>query len=121
VEPVRGIAPVSVSRNLALDTLLPTLPVHARALAAWRLDDRWITAIKLTNTADRCLTLDPRALQGNFDAATFQHPELGPAGNSTDTTVLYLITGGHGLAEALLPALSPFDASINLPTLDREK
>lgn len=121
VEPVSGIAPVSVSRNLALDTLLPTLPVHARALAAWRLDDRWITAIKLTNTTDRWLTLDPRALQGNFVAATFQHSELGPAGNSTDTTVLYLITRGHGLAEARLPALSPFDASINLPTSDREK
>lgn len=121
VEPVRGIAPVSVSRNLALDALLPTLPVHARALAAWRLDDRWITAIKLTNTTDRWLTFDPRALQGNFVAATFQHSELGPAGDSTDTTVLYLITGGHGLAESLLPAISPFDASINLPASNRDE
>ena len=58
---------------------------------------------------------DPRALQGNFVAATFQHPNLGPAGTASDTTVLYLVTRGHGLAESLLPALSPIDASVNLP------
>lgn len=117
VEPVSGITPVSLSRNLALDTLLPALPVRARVLAAWRLDDHWVTAIKLTNVADRWLQLDPRALQGDFVAATFQHADLGPAGDSTDTTALYLITRGHGLAQALLPATSPFDASINLPSL----
>src|SRR3546814_1041600 len=37
VEPVAGIGRVNLRRGLALDTLLPTLPVHARALAAWRL------------------------------------------------------------------------------------
>jgi integrating conjugative element protein (TIGR03749 family) len=121
VEPVSGIAPVPVTRNLAFDTLLPMLPVRARALMAWRLDDHWLTAIKLTNTADRWITLDPRALQGDFVAATFQHPNLGPAGNSTDTTVLYLITRGHGIAEALLPSISPFDASINLPVPERNE
>ena len=31
--------------------LLPTLPVRARALAAWRLEDQWVTAVRLTNTA----------------------------------------------------------------------
>lgn len=121
VEPVSGIAPVPVIRNLAFDTLLPMLPVRARALMAWRLDDHWLTAIKLTNTADRWVTLDPRVLQGDFVAATFQHPNLGPAGDSTDTTVLYLITRGHGIAEALLPAISPFDASINLPVPGRNE
>lgn len=117
VEPVGGITPASPPRDLALDTLLPALPVHARVLAAWRLDDHWVTAIKLTNAAHRWLNLDPRALQGDFVAATFQHPDLGPAGDSTDTTALYLITREHGLAETLLPANSPFDASINLPSL----
>ena len=57
--------------------LLPTLPVHAQALAAWRLEDQWVTAVKLTNTSVRWLDLDPRALQGDFVAATFQHPNLG--------------------------------------------
>ena len=106
---------MNLRRGLALDTLLPTLPVHARALAAWRLEDQWVTAVRLTNTSARWLDLDPRALQGNFVAATFQHPNLGPAGTPSDTTVLYLVTRGHGLAESLLPALSPIDATANLP------
>ena len=115
VELVAGIGRVNLRRDLALDTLLPTLPVHARALAAWRLEDQWVTAVRLTNTAARWLDLDPRALQGNFLAATFQHPNLGPAGTPSDTTVVYLVTRGHGLAEALLPRMSPIDASVNLP------
>ena len=115
VEPVAGISRVNLRRDLPLDTLLPTLPVQARALAAWRLEDQWVTAVRLTNTAARWLDLDPRALQGNFVAATFQHPNLGPAGHASDTTVVYLVTRGRGLAEALLPRLSPIDASVNLP------
>ena len=115
VEPVAGIGRVNLRRDLPLDTLLPTLPVQARALAAWRLEDQWVTAVRLTNTAARWLDLDPRALQGNFVAATFQHPNLGPAGHASDTTVVYLVTRGRGLAEALLPRLSPIDASVNLP------
>ncbi len=61
VEPVAGIGRVNLRRGLALDTLLPTLPVQARALAAWRLEDQWVTAVRLTNTAARWLDLDPRA------------------------------------------------------------
>jgi integrating conjugative element protein (TIGR03749 family) len=115
VEPVAGIVRVNSRPGLVLDTLLPTLPIRARALAAWRLEDQWVTAIRLSNTSARWLELDPRALQGNFVAATFQHPNLGPAGTASDTTVVYLITRGHGLAQALLPALSPIDAAVNLP------
>ena len=115
VEPVAGIRRVNLRRDLVLDALLPALPVQARALAAWRLEDQWVTAIRLTNASARWLDLDPRALQGNFVAATFQHPNLGPTGTPSDTTVLYLVTRGHGLAESLLPALSPIDATVNLP------
>jgi len=115
VEPVAGIGRVNLRRNLALDTLLPTLPVRAQALAAWRLEDQWVTAVKLTNASGRWLDLDPRALQGDFLAATFQHPTLGPAGRAADTTVAYLVTRGHGLAESLLPKLAPIDATVNLP------
>jgi integrating conjugative element protein (TIGR03749 family) len=115
VETVNGIRRAGLRRSLALDSLLPTLPVRAKALAAWRLEDRWVTAIRLTNTTARWLDLDPRALQGAFVAATFQHPDLGPAGDPTDTTVVYLVTRGRGLAESLLPTISPIDASLNLP------
>lgn len=115
VEPVAGIGRVNLRRDLALDTLLPTLPIRVQALAAWRLEDQWVTAVRLTNTSARGVALDPRALAGDFVTATFQHPTLGPAGRSTDTTVLYLVTRGHGLAESLLPRLSPIDAAVNLP------
>lgn len=115
VEPVAGIARVNLRRGIALDTLLPSLPVRAQALAAWRFEDQWVTAVRLTNTSAGSLDLDPRAIQGDVVAVTFQHPTLGPAGQSTDTTVVYLVTRGHGLAESLLPRLSPIDATVNLP------
>jgi len=115
VESAPGIARANLRRDLPLETLLPTLPVRVRALAAWRLEDQWVTAVRLTNTSERWIDLDPRALQGDFTAATFQHPNLGPSDQSTDTTVLYLVTRNHGLSESLLPAISTIDAGLNLP------
>jgi integrating conjugative element protein (TIGR03749 family) len=115
LEPVPGIVPVKLRADLPLDTLTPGLPVRATALAAWRLGDLWVTAVKLTNTSGDWLDLDPRALQGDLVTAAFQHPGLGPTGKPEDTTVVYLVTRGHGLAESLLPAISPIDAAANLP------
>jgi integrating conjugative element protein (TIGR03749 family) len=115
VEPVPGVTRVTLRRDLPLDTLLPTLPVQAHALAAWRLNDLWVSAVRLHNSAAHWLDLDPRALQGHFLAATFQHSTLGPSGTPEDTTVVYLVTRGHGLAQALLPTLAPIDAALNLP------
>ncbi|RTB44133.1 TIGR03749 family integrating conjugative element protein [Pseudomonas aeruginosa] len=114
VEPVVGVVRASLRADLSLDTLLPTLPVQARALAAWRQDDWWISAVRLRNTSTQWLELDPRALQGDFKTAAFQHDSLGPAGTPEDTTVVYLTTRGRGLAQALLPAISPVDATHNL-------
>ncbi|WP_124305208.1 TIGR03749 family integrating conjugative element protein [Pseudomonas chlororaphis] len=104
VEPVAGISQVNLNRRLDLSTLLPTLPVEATALGAWRMDGYWVTAVKLRNTSTQHLTLDPRELMGDFVAATFQHPYLGVKGNASDTTTAYLVTRGHGLAESLLPS-----------------
>ncbi len=115
VEPVAGITRVNLRRDLALKNLLPMLPLRARALTSWRLGDQWVTAVQLTNTSARWLDLDPRLLQGDFVVATFQHPALGPAGQSTDTTVVYLVTRGHGLAQSLLPAMAPINPAVNLP------
>lgn len=114
VEPLAGITPVSIEGSLSLDTLLPTLPVRPTALAAWRLDADWVTAVKLVNLSQRWIDLDPRLLQGDFLTATFQHPNLGPAGRSTDTTVVYLVTRGHGISGSLLPRASRFDAALDL-------
>ena len=115
VEPVPGIMRVNLRRDLSLDTLLPTLPVHAEALAAWRLEDQWVTAVRLTHTGSGWIDLDPRILQGDFLTATFQHPTLGPRGTSEDTTVVYLVTRGRGLPQSLLPAIHRFDPTALLP------
>lgn len=114
VEPLEGIASVPLPHSLSVDGLAPNLAVRAKALCAWRLEDFWVTAIRLTNQSSRWLALDPRELQGDLWAATFQDQTLGPSGDPTDTTVLYLVTRSHGLAEALPPAISPTDASVNL-------
>jgi integrating conjugative element protein (TIGR03749 family) len=115
IEAVRGITRVPIRRDLNLDALLPTLSVRATALIAWRLNDYWVTAVRLTNASTQPIRLDPRALQGDYIAATFQHHTLGPMHDSSDTTVAYLITRGHGLAESLLPNIPAIDATTNLP------
>lgn len=116
VEPVPGIVRVNLRRDLPLDTLLPTLPVQAAALASWRLEDQWVTAVRLTHMAGSWIELDPRTLQGDFLTATFQHPALGPRGTPEDTTVLYLVTRKHGLSQSLLPAIQRFDPARHVQT-----
>ncbi|MEH6498331.1 MAG: TIGR03749 family integrating conjugative element protein [Pseudoalteromonas distincta] len=115
VEAMPGIMRVNLRGNLNLDTLLPTLAVQGVALASWRLEDLWLTAVRLSNSSSDWLELDPRALQGDFVSATFQHPTLGPRGLPEDTTVVYLVTRGHGLAQSLLPAIQRFDPAVHLP------
>jgi integrating conjugative element protein (TIGR03749 family) len=104
VEPVDGIAQVNINRRLDLSTLLPSFPIEATALGAWRLDGYWVTAVKLRNNSVQHITLDPRNLMGDFVTATFQHPYLGAKGDASDTTTAYLVTRGHGLTESTLPA-----------------
>ncbi|KGK92302.1 conjugal transfer protein [Pseudomonas syringae pv. tomato] len=100
VEPIDGITQVKIDNRLDLTTLLPTLPVKSTTLGAWRLDDFWVTAVKLQNQAVQRVALDPRELMGDFTTAAFQHPYLGPRGDASDTTTLYLVTRGHGLTQA---------------------
>lgn len=115
VEPLPGVMRVNLRRDLDLGTLMPTLPVSAVALASWRLEDQWVTAVRLTNNSSGWITLDPRILQGDFLTATFQHEVLGPHGTAEDTTVLYLVTRGRSLAQSLLPAINRFDPAVHLP------
>ncbi|HCF3741235.1 TPA: TIGR03749 family integrating conjugative element protein [Pseudomonas aeruginosa] len=115
VESLPGVMRVNLRRDLDLGTLMPTLPVRAVALASWRLEDQWVTAVRLTNNSSGWITLDPRILQGDFLTATFQHEALGPRGTPEDTTVLYLVTRGRGLAQSLLPAVNRFDPAVHLP------
>jgi len=114
VEPVEGIAQANIHPRLDLSTLAPSLPVRARALAAWRLSDYWVTAVKLTNMSAHPVDLDPRALQGDLQTATFQHSFLGRRGDPSDTTVVYLVTRGRDLAKSVLPTLSQVDSASNM-------
>lgn len=121
VEAVPSLDAVPLRDDLNLDSLLPEQPLSYRALAAWRLEDLWVTAVRLSNRSSGWIELDPRRLQGDFISATFQHPDLGPQGDATDTTVLYLVTRDHGLAGALLPSISAVDAALNLPRSDSDE
>lgn len=105
VEPLPGVRRVPLRLRTPLATLLPTEPVVGTPMAAWRLDDYWVTAVRLTNHEARTITLDPRRLQGQFYAATFQHEYLGPARTAQDTSVVYLVTRGAGLEQAVLAPL----------------
>jgi len=121
VEPVKGIGRVNIRKDMNLTTLLPTLPVKATPLAAWKLEDYFVSAIKLQNTTRETITLDPRLLQGDFIAATFQHQTLGALGSAEDVTVVYIITRKNGLQHVLLPHISQFDAQATLRSASDEK
>lgn len=117
LEPLSGVIQIKQRRELDLSQLLPTQPVVSTLLGAWQLDDHIVTAVKLRNTSEQTLNLDPRELQGDVLTATFQHHALGPSGLTTDTTVAYLVTRAKDLAHALPPAISQIDASINIKTV----
>ncbi len=73
-------------------------------MVAYKLGTYTVTAVKLINTSNQRIALDPRTLQGDFYAATFQHGFLDRAGTPEDTTVVYLVTQGGGLNKRILPS-----------------
>ncbi|HCI9483968.1 TIGR03749 family integrating conjugative element protein [Raoultella ornithinolytica] len=94
IEAVPGIRPVNPHLPKRLTTLYPSEAITATPLAAWGVANRAVVAIRLQNTASRRIVLDPRALQGQFVAATFQHRWLGPVGTPEDTTTAYIVVTG---------------------------
>lgn len=102
VAPLPGVRRVPLSDSVAFSSLLPTERVSIKALAAWRLGDYWVTAVKIVNRGPAKVVLDPRHLQATLYAATFQHADLGLTGTPEDTTVAYLVTRGGDLKHALL-------------------
>ena len=102
VESLPGVRQVPLKRRSALPTLLPSENVSSTPIAAWRLGDYWVTAVKLRNRGPETVQLDPRQVQAKLFAATFQHAFLGPVGSAEDTTIAYLVTRGAGLEQAVL-------------------
>lgn len=104
VEPLPGIRPVRLSRPGDMNPLLPSDPVSARPLAAWRLAEYQVTAVLLRNQTTEPVALDPRRLNAQLYAASFQHDHLGAQGSPEDTSVAYLVTRDGGFEHALLVA-----------------
>ncbi|MDQ0741199.1 TIGR03749 family integrating conjugative element protein [Pseudomonas sp. W4I3] len=102
VESLPGVRRVPLKLRTESPTLLPTENVSSTPIAAWRLGDYWVTAVKLRNRGSETLQLDPRQLQATLFAAAFQHVFLGPVGSAEDTTIAYLVTHGAGLEHAVL-------------------
>ncbi|MGY3324095.1 TIGR03749 family integrating conjugative element protein [Pseudomonas fluorescens] len=102
VESLPGVHRVPLKLRTELPTLLPSENVSSTPIAAWRLGDYWVTAVKLRNRGTAAVQLDPRQLQAKLFAATFQHAFLGPVGSAEDTTIAYLITRGVGLEHAVM-------------------
>lgn len=102
VESLPGVRRVPLKLRTELPSLLPTEHVSSTPIAAWRLGDYWVTAVKLRNRGSETVQLDPRRLQAKLFAATFQHAFLGPVGSAEDTTIAYLVTRGAGLEHAVL-------------------
>lgn len=107
VEPLPGARRVPVKLPSNLNPLLPTESVAITPMAAWRLGDFWVTAVKIRNQGDRQVQLDPRQLQATLFGASFQHTYLGSQGTPEDTTVAYLVTRGAGLEKAILLPAAP--------------
>jgi integrating conjugative element protein (TIGR03749 family) len=66
--------------------------VEAVPVAAWRAGLHTVTAVKVRNTTQEPVVLDPRELRGPWLTATFQHNRLLPAGSEADATAVYLIS-----------------------------
>lgn len=101
VESLPGVRRVPLKQRNELPPLLPSENVSNTPIAAWRLADYWVTAVKLRNRGAEAVQLDPRRLQAQLFAAAFQHAFLGPVGSAEDTTVAYLITRGAGFEHAI--------------------
>lgn len=66
--------------------------VEAMPLMIWKAPGLYVSAVRLKNATSDYVTLDPRALRGDWLAVTFQHVRLMPAGDEADTTCVYLIS-----------------------------
>ncbi|WP_342595581.1 TIGR03749 family integrating conjugative element protein [Salinicola lusitanus] len=102
LEPVQGINRVAMRLPERMPSLLPSLPVTATPMAAWKFNGWVVTAVRLLNRdPSRAFELDPRWLQGDLYSATFMHPTLGQRGSVRDTTTAFIVTRGQPLAQAL--------------------
>ncbi len=67
--------------------------IEATPIASWRgAGGLYVTAVNVANMTKTTTTLDPRLAQGSWLTATFHHRTLGPNGDPTDRSTLYLVS-----------------------------
>jgi len=66
--------------------------IQAEPVISFNNNGLFVTAVNLKNIEPEKIILDPRDIRGSWLAATFQHAVLGPSGDITDTTTVYLIS-----------------------------
>jgi hypothetical protein len=109
VEPVAGIGRVNLRRDLRWTPCCRRCRC-TRALAAWRLEDQWVTAVRLTNTSGAGST----STRARCRATSWRRPSstnLGPAGTPADTTVVYLVTAATAWPSRCCRRSGPIDAT----------
>ena len=97
--PLTGVTEDTVSKKpMKLFRCGPSVPsacggsVEATAVAVWRAQNHYVTAVHLENTTDVPIVLDPRDLRGRWRTAAFVHSRLMPAEHPRSTTTLVLIS-----------------------------
>ena len=97
--PLTGVTEDTVSKKpMKLFRCGPSVPsacggsVEATAVAVWRAQNHYVTAVHLENMTDVPIVLDPRDLRGRWRTAAFVHSRLMPAEHPRSTTTLVLIS-----------------------------
>lgn len=79
-------------RDLGQLALFAEKELAARPVAAWTNGRHYITALRVSNRSEVKRVLDVGTLRGNWRAATLEAQQLAPAGETGDSTYLYLIS-----------------------------
>ena len=97
--PLAGVTEDTVSKKpMKLFRCGPSVPsacggsVEATAVAVWRAQNHYVTAVHLENKSDVPIVLDPRDIRGRWRTAAFVHSRLMPAEHPHSTTTLVLIS-----------------------------
>ena len=89
--PIQAVpAPNSAPSNLLRSQQGESFSLHP--VAAWRGLGYHIIAIELVNQTAIAVELDPRQVRGDWQAISFQHPDVKASGSPRDRSVLYLIS-----------------------------
>lgn len=64
-----------------------------KPLNQWKVNEFYVTSLKVKNRSPRALSFDPRAFRGRVITAAALHPTLQPKGSERDETIWVIITG----------------------------